>query len=170
MALLTMKIRLSILLWKYSSDRFAARLSALRSVLYLSSSCFCDKPCGLAGFFPISPWNVKSTKVCFFPSVSKRNRPFSQGCLHARYGEDTTKEFSFAAGLREVGVISNQANGICALDRVAPHSNTAQEPSVDAVHYLSPVDVLVGEEPVEHVFLAGEHLTKNASGEVETVF
>ena len=35
---------------------------------------------------------------------------------------------------------------------------------------MPPVDILIGEEPVEHVFLAGEHLTKNATGEVETIF
>ena len=36
--------------------------------------------------------------------------------------------------------------------------------------FKPPVDVLVGKEPIEHVFLAGEHLTENATGEVETVF
>ena len=85
-------------------------------------------------------------------------------------GEDTAKEFSLAAGLRKVGVIRNQAAGIRAFDGVASHCNTAQKPAVEAVHDLPPVDVLVGEEPVEHVFLAGEHLTENTSGEVETIF
>ena len=84
-------------------------------------------------------------------------------------GEDTAKEFPLAAGLREIGVVRNQTTGTRALDRVASHGYTAQEPAVEAVHDLPPVDDLIGEEPVEHVLLAGEHLTENASGEVETV-
>ena len=47
--------------------------------------------------------------------------------------------------------------------------STAQESAIDAVHYLPPVDVLVGEELVKHVFLAGELLTDNAFGGVEAV-
>ena len=85
-------------------------------------------------------------------------------------GEDTAKEFSLASGLREIGVIRNQAAGILAIDGVAPHGNAAQEPAVEAVHELPPVDVLVGEEPVEHILLAGEHLTEDAPGETETIF
>ena len=56
---------------------------------------------------------------------------------------------------------------ILAIDGVASHRNTTEEPAVEAVHYLPPVDVLIGQEPVEHVFLAGEHLSKEATGEVE---
>jgi len=85
-------------------------------------------------------------------------------------GEDTAKELALAAGLRKVGVIRNQATGILTIDGIAPHGNTAQKPAVEAVYDLPPVDVLIGKEPVEHVFLAGEHLTENASGEVETIF
>jgi hypothetical protein len=85
-------------------------------------------------------------------------------------GEDTAKELALAAGLRKVGVIRNQAAMILAIDGVTSHRNTTEEPAVDAVHYLPPVDVLIGQEPVEHVFLAGEHLSKDATGEVETIF
>ena len=85
-------------------------------------------------------------------------------------GEDTSKQFALTSRLREVGIVSNQATWLCTLNRVAAHGNTAQKPAVDAIHYLPPVDVLVGKEPVEHVFLAGEYLTENASGEVEAIF
>jgi len=84
-------------------------------------------------------------------------------------GEDTAKELALAAGLRKVGVIRNQAAGLFALNRVTAHGNAPKEPAIEAVHNLTPVDVLIGKEPVEHVFLAGEHLTENASGEVETI-
>ena len=85
-------------------------------------------------------------------------------------GEDTAKEFSLAAGLRKVSVVRNQTAGILTIDGVASHCNAAQKPAVEAVHYLPPVDVLIGEEPVEHIFLTGEHLTENATGDVETIF
>ena len=85
-------------------------------------------------------------------------------------GEDTDNEFILAAGFRNVGVIRNQAAGFRAFDGVASHRDSAQEPAVEAVHDLPPVDVRVGEEHVEHIFLAGEQLTKDATGEVETIF
>ena len=97
------------------------------------------------------------------PLVTKDTRMFDMG-------EDTAKELTLAAGLRKVGVIRNQAAGILAIDGVAAHRNTPQESAAEAVHYLPPVDVLVGEEPVEHILLTGEHLTGNATGEVETIF
>lgn len=64
----------------------------------------------------------------------------------------------------------HQTAGIPTIDRVASHCNAAQKSAAEAVHYLPPVDILIGEEPVEHAFLAGEHLTKNATREVETIF
>lgn len=79
-------------------------------------------------------------------------------------------QLTLAAGLRKVVVIRNQAAGILAIDGVAAHRNTPQESAAEAVHYLLPVDVLVGEEPVEHIHLTGEYLTENATGEVETIF
>jgi hypothetical protein len=85
-------------------------------------------------------------------------------------GEDTAKELALTAGLRKVGVIRDQATGILTIDGIAAHGNTAQKPAIEAVYDLPPVDVLIGKEPVGHVFLAGEHLTKNASGKVETIF
>ena len=85
-------------------------------------------------------------------------------------GEDTAKEFTLATALQKFGIIRNQAAGILAIDGVAEHRNTPQESAAEAVHYLPPVDVLVGEEPVEHILLTGEHLTENATGEVETIF
>ena len=66
--------------------------------------------------------------------------------------------------------LRNQAAGILAIDGVAAHRNTPQASAAEAVLYLPPVDVLVGEEPVEHILLPGEHLTENATGEVETIF
>ena len=97
------------------------------------------------------------------PLVTKDTRMFDMG-------EDTAKELTLAAGLRKVGVIRNQAAGILAIDGVAAHRNTSQESAAETVHYLPPVDVLVGEEPVEHILLTGEHLTENTTGEVETIF
>ena len=85
-------------------------------------------------------------------------------------GEDAAQGLSLATGLQKVGVIRNQAAGIRAFCRVASHRDAAQEPAADAVYDLPPVDVLVGEEPVEHVFLAGEHLTEDASDEAQTIF
>ena len=84
-------------------------------------------------------------------------------------GEDAAQELSLTTGLWKVGVIRNQAAGIRAFDGVASHRDAAQEPAAEAVYDLRPVDVLVGEEPVEHVFLAGEHLTENASGKSQTI-
>ena len=54
--------------------------------------------------------------------------------------------------------------GIRAFDGVAACRDAAQKPAIEAVHDLLPVDVCIGEEAVEHVFLAGEHLTYNAPG------
>ena len=85
-------------------------------------------------------------------------------------GEDTAKELTLTAGLREVGIIRNQTAGVRTLYGVASHGHTVKESAVKAVYYLPPVDVLVGEEPVKHIFLAGEHLTENTPGEVETIF
>ena len=97
------------------------------------------------------------------PLVTEDSRMFDMG-------EDTAKELALAAGLRKVGVIRDQATEILTIDGMAAHGNTAQKPAVEAVYDLPPVDVLIGKEPVEHVFLAGEHLAENASGEVETIF
>ena len=94
----------------------------------------------------------------------------SQNACMLDMGEDAAKELTLAAGLREVGVVGNQAAGILAVDGVAAQGNASQEPAVEAVHNLPPVDVLVGEEPVEHVLFAGEHLAENAPGETQTVF
>lgn len=47
---------------------------------------------------------------------------------------------------------------------VTTYSDTAQKLTVEAEYYLPPVELLVGEEPIEHVFLAVEHLAEGAVG------
>lgn len=85
-------------------------------------------------------------------------------------GKDAAQQFAFTACLREVSVISNQAAGLFALNRVTAHGNAPKEPAIEAVHNLTPVDVRIGQKAVEHILPAGKHLPEDALGKVVSVF
>ena len=94
----------------------------------------------------------------------------AQDALVLNMGEDTPKQFPLTAGLREVGIIRNQAAGFRTLDGIASHGHTVKESAIEAVDNLSPVDVCIRKEAVEHVLLAGKHLPEDALGKVVSVF
>lgn len=93
----------------------------------------------------------------------------AQDALVLNMGEDASKQFSFTAGLRKVGIIRNQTTGFRTLYRVASHGHTVKESAIEAVDNLPPVDVCIGKEAVEHVLLTGEHLPEDALGKVVSV-
>ena len=94
----------------------------------------------------------------------------SKDALVLDMGENAAQQFALTAGLWKVGIICNQATGLCALNRVAAHGNASKEPAVEAIHNLTPVDIRVGQEAVEHILPAGKHLPEDTLGKVVPVF
>lgn len=102
--------------------------------------------------------------------VQEEQTLVAQDALVFNMGKDTAQQFAFAACLREVSVVSNQAAGLFALNRVTAHGNAPKEPAIEAVHNLTPVDIRIGQKAVEHILPAGKHLPEDALGKVVSVF
>jgi hypothetical protein len=107
--------------------------------------------------------------LCLSVREQEEQSLVAKNALVLDMGEDTAQHFPFATGLRKVGVISNQTSGILAPGRVTAHGNASQKPAIEAVHDLSPVDVRIGQKAIEHILMAGKHLTKNARCIVEAI-
>ena len=84
-------------------------------------------------------------------------------------GENSSEHLALAAGLRHVGIINDHTGGIFGVLGIGTYGNAGSKFLVDIAENVTPVNLLVGKNTIEHILMAVEKGLKRASDIVRHV-